>query len=123
MKKKVLIVDDDPSIVEVLKIRLKASGFDPISAANGKEGLKKASEEHPELIILDVIMPEMNGFETCQNLKKDPKTRDIPVIMLTSLSKEKDLDKGLEKGADCFITKPFNSEDLMFEIKTAIGEV
>ena len=122
MKKKVLIVDDDPIIIEVLSVRLKMTGFEVLSAANGKEGLEKANREHPDLIILDVIMPEMNGFETCRHLKEDPKTKDIPVIMLTSLSKEKDLEKGLEKGADCFITKPFNSADLMFEIKTAMGE-
>jgi two-component system sensor histidine kinase/response regulator len=120
--KKVLIVDDNPDILEILKLRLKASGFDVVSASNGKIAIKKAEEENPNLIIMDVIMPEMNGFEACKHLKANPKTKDIPVIMLTSLANEKDLTKGLEQGANCFITKPFNVSDLLFEIKSALGE-
>ncbi len=74
----------------------------------------------PDLIILDILMPKINGFELCKRLKENQITKDMPVIMLTALAREQDLSKGLKEGADCFITKPFNSVDLLFEIKTAL---
>jgi len=122
MKKKILVVDDEPDFIEFLSIRLKSSGYDVISASDGESGLKKAQKEKPDLIILDILMPKINGFELCKRLKENELTKDMPVIMLTALAQEKDLSKGLEEGADCFITKPFNSLDLLYEIKTALTE-
>ncbi len=120
MKKKVLVVDDEPDFVEFLSIRLKSNGYDVISASNGESGLRKAQEEKPDLIILDVLMPKINGFEVCKRLKESEITKDIPVIMLTALARDQDLSKGLQEGADCFLTKPFNSVDLLSEIKTVL---
>jgi len=122
MGKKILIVDDEPDAVELLSIRLKSNGYDVISALDGKACLKKAVEEKPDLVILDILLPKINGFEVCKRLKERDETKDIPVIMLTALAKEQDLSKGLEEGVDCFITKPFNPEDLLCEIKTVLTE-
>jgi len=120
MPKKILVVDDEPNIIKVLESRLSHSGYDIITAVDGKTCLKKAKDEKPDLILLDIILPGLNGFEVCKHLKKDKETKDIPIIMLTSLAGEKDLSKGLEEGASCFITKPFNPVDLLYEIKTAM---
>jgi two-component system alkaline phosphatase synthesis response regulator PhoP len=120
MPKKILVVDDEPNIIKVLKSRLSHSGYDVITAVSGRTCLKKAKDEKPDLILLDILLPGLNGFEVCKHLKKDKETKDIPIIMLTSLAQEKDLSKGLEEGASCFITKPFNPADLLYEIKTAM---
>ena len=122
MPKKILVVDDEPNIIKLLESRLSHSGYDIITAVDGKTCLKKAKDEKPDLILLDIILPGLNGFEVCKHLKKDQETKDIPIIMLTSLAQEQDLSKGLEEGASCFITKPFNPADLLIEIKTAIDK-
>jgi DNA-binding response OmpR family regulator len=122
MAKKILIVDDDPIILRLLASRLKNSGYDVVSAIDGESGLKKAIAKKPDLVLLDIIMPGLNGFEVCKRLKENDKTKDIPVIMLTALAGEKDLSKSLEEGADCFITKPFSAVDLLHEIKTAMQD-
>ena len=122
MAEKILIVDDEPDIRKLLEFRLKTAGYEVITAKDGKSALKKAGEDSPDLIVLDVIMPDMNGFEICRLLKKSDRTKDIPVIMLTVLAHEEDLSKGLEKGASCFMSKPFNIIDLLAEIKTILTE-
>ncbi|MFO7979629.1 MAG: response regulator [Candidatus Aminicenantes bacterium] len=122
MAKKILIVDDDPEILRLLASRLKNSGYDVVSASDGESGLKKAITKKPDLVLLDIIMPGLNGFEVCKRLKENDKTKLIPVIMLTALAGEKDLSKGLEEGAVCFITKPFSAEDLLHKIKTAMQD-
>lgn len=121
MTKKILVVDDESDIRKVLEFRLKNAGYDVISASDGESCLRKAKEEAPGLIILDVMMPGINGFEVCKLLKEGDKTKDIPVIMLTVLAGEADLSKGLERGASCFISKPFNIIDLLWEVKTIIA--
>jgi DNA-binding response OmpR family regulator len=118
MAKRILVVDDDPIILRLLASRLKNSGYDVVSAIDGESGLKKAIAKKPDLVLLDIIMPGLNGFEVCKRLKENDKTKDIPVIMLTALAGENDLSKSLEEGADCFITKPFRAVDLLHEIKT-----
>ena len=118
MAKKILLVDDDPVILRLLASRLKNSGYGVVSASDGESGLKKAIAKKPDLVLLDIIMPGLNGFEVCKRLKENDKTKDIPVIMLTALAGENDLSKSLEEGADCFITKPFRAVDLLHEIKT-----
>lgn len=122
MAKKILVVDDDPNIVRLLASRLKNSGYDVVSASDGNSCFKKAVAEKPDLVLLDIIMPGLNGFEVCKRLKENDKTKDIPVIMLTALAGEKDLSKGLEEGANCFITKPFSAVDLLHKIKTAMQD-
>lgn len=117
MSEKILIVDDEPDIREVLRFRLEKAGYEVVTAMDGKDCLKKVEAEKPDLIILDIMMPGMNGFQVCKLLKEKS---DIPVIMLTVLAHEKDLSKGLEKGASCFISKPFNIVDLLVEIQTIL---
>ena len=118
--KKILVVDDEPDVVELLESRLRSGGYEVVTASNGEECLEKAVKHNPDLILLDILMPKLNGFETCKRLKENDKTKDTPVIMLTSLAQEKDLSKGLERGVCCFITKPFNPEDLLFEVQSAV---
>lgn len=122
MGKKILIVDDEQDIREVLELRLEIAGYNVITATDGKSCLRKAKEEKPDLILLDVMMPGINGFEVCKLLKENDKTKHIPVVMLTVLAQEKDLSKGLEKGASCFISKPFNIVDLLVEVKALMGK-
>ena len=116
-KKKILVVDDEPDAVGLLSIRLKSNGYDVISALDGKSCLKKAVEEKPDLIILDILMPKINGFEVCKRLKERDETKDIPVIMLTA--KDSDTDKVIGRviGANYYIAKPFDSEVLLVKIK------
>ena len=122
MAKKILVGDDEPNIIKLLESRLKSNGYDVINASDGNSCFKKAITEKPDLVLLDIIMPGLNGFEVCKRLKENDKTKDIPVIMLTALAGEKDLSKGLEEGANCFIIKPFSAVDLLHEIKTAMQD-
>ena len=120
MAKKILVADDEPSIVRVLEYRLRHNGYEVIVARDGKKCLEKSRKERPDLILLDVVMPGLNGFEVCKRLKENEETKDIPVIMLTVLATDEDLSQGLESGVACFMSKPFNASDLLDEIKTAI---
>lgn len=119
-KSKILIVDDIPVNIQLQETYLSSLGFHTIVAHNGIEALKKVSEEHPDLILLDVMMPKMNGFETCKHLKRQKETRHIPIIMVTALNELEDKIKGLEAGADDFITKPFNKLELLARVKSLL---
>lgn len=109
---RILIVDDEPDIVESLEVMLLKKGYEVLSASSGDDGLEKAKQEQPDLILLDVMMPVMDGFEVCRNLKRLPSTQHIPVLLLTALHELEDKVKGLEAGADDFVTKPFNDAEL-----------
>ena len=112
MPKKILVCDDEPYILMALTDAVEMEGYDCVTAINGKEALQKAREEHPDLIMLDIMMPFMDGYEVCRELKADPATRDIPVIMLTAKSQQLDINKGKDVGADDYITKPFRPSTL-----------
>lgn len=116
-KKKILLVDDEKDIIKMNMLRLIDLSYDVISANDGKEGLKKAEKEVPDLIILDVMMPKMDGLKTLIKLKSNPKTSHIPVIMLSGAGEEAMLNKAMINGAVDFIDKPFNAEMLMEAIK------
>ena len=116
MAKKVLIVDDEYLIVDMLTIRLKASGYDVISASNGKEGLEKLSKESPDLVILDVLMPVMDGFEFFKRVRHDHRYDDIPIITLTIRGSMRDTFETL--ATDAFISKPFDSEQLIEKVNS-----
>jgi len=117
---KILVVDDIPLNVELQKTYLKASGYDVVEAMDGEEAIKKVEEEKPDLILLDVMMPKMNGFEVCQLLKNNPETQFIPIIMVTALRDVEDRVRGIEAGADDFISKPFNKMELMARVKSLL---
>ena len=120
--KKILIVDDEKDIVETLKFMLEASGYSCFCAYNGEDGLKMAKEIIPDLIILDVMMPKMNGFKISRLLKFDVKYRDIPILMLTARSQESDKQIGEETGANEYITKPFEIDDVLNSVAKYLGK-
>ena len=120
MAKKILIVDDEPANLSVLRYRLHAEGYRVSAADSGARALQKARKENPDLILLDVIMPEMNGFQVSKHLKENARTKHIPVILLTSLDNEEFVAKGLTDGAVCFISKPYNPVDLLEEIRSIV---
>ena len=122
MSKKILIVDDEKDIVETLAFMLKQKGYECISAYDGEEGLKLAKEESPNLIILDVMMPKINGYKICRLLKFDSKYKDIPIIMVTARGQAQDIQIGEETGADEYITKPFEFNELFDTVKKYVGE-
>ena len=118
MANKVLIVDDERSIVDILEFNLKKSGFDTCKAYDGKEGLRLAREEKPDLILLDIMLPLMDGFAVCSALRQEGD--NVPIIMLTAREQETDKVFGLESGADDYITKPFSMRELLARVKANI---
>jgi len=114
---KILIIDDDEDIRKLVSYHLSLSRHEILAAENGKEGLEIAVKQKPDLILLDIMMPEMDGLEVCISLKKDRKTKSIPVFMLTSKSRMGDVESAFKVGADNYITKPFDAKDLNNIIK------
>ena len=114
--KKILIVDDEIDIVETLSFMLKAKGFECVCAYDGEEGLNLAKAINPDLVILDVMMPKINGYKICRLLKFDNKYKNIPIIMITARSQDEDKIIGEETGADEYVTKPFEFADVLEKI-------
>ena len=108
-KKKILIVEDEESLLKLESILLTSKGYDVRGASNGQEALDAIAEEKPDLVLLDIMLPEIDGFEVCQRIKDDPATKEIPVIMLTAKKSREDMARGEKVGADWYITKPFKS--------------
>ena len=117
MKNKILVVEDDLPTVELLKVTLELEGYDVSIAYDGIEALRGVEKEHPDLIILDVMLPGIDGYEVCQLLKHNIKFMSIPIIMATAKVRKEDRAMGLEKGADDYITKPFEPAQLVERIK------
>lgn len=115
MSKKVLIVDDEKAIVDILEYNLRKEEYDTIKAYDGKTGLRLAQDENPDLILLDVMLPEMDGFEVCRTLRSQG--NNVPIIMITAKEEETDKVYGLENGADDYITKPFSMRELLARVK------
>ena len=115
----ILIVDDSPTEVHVMKSALEKSGFQTASAADGAEGVRLAREMTPDLIFMDVVMPGGNGYQATRTLSNDPKTRAIPIIMVTSKGQETDKIWGLRQGAVDYMVKPVDSEELLYRLRQA----
>ena len=115
--KKVLVVEDDKDILLLVKMYLDNEGFRTITAANGAEALKQVKSEHPDLVVLDLMLPEIDGLEVCKKLRVTPQTAMLPIIMLTAKSEESDTVVGLELGADDYVGKPFSPRALVARIK------
>ena len=116
MARKVLIVDDEKAIVDILEYNLKKEDYDTVKAYDGKEGLQMARTENPDLILLDIMLPYMDGFEVCRTLREEG--NNVPIIMLTAREEETDKVFGLENGADDYITKPFSMRELLARVKS-----
>lgn len=112
-KKRVLIVDDEPDIVETIKFNLELEGIECLEAYDGEEALSKAKKENPDLILLDIMLPKMNGYKVARLLKFDESYKNIPIIMLTARTQEKDIELGEETGANEYVTKPFDMDMLV----------
>ncbi len=117
MARKILTCDDEKHIVRLIQVNLERQGYEVITAFNGAECLEKVKEDRPDLIVLDVMMPEMTGFEVLDILKKDPETENIPVIMLTARAQDSDVLRGWQSGVECYLTKPFNPMELIAFVK------
>jgi DNA-binding response OmpR family regulator len=113
-------VDDEPEAVELVEFNLKKAGFDVITATDGAQALKKTRSAKPDLIVLDLMMPEMDGLEVCKILRRDPATARIPIIMLTAKAAEVDRIVGLELGADDYVTKPFSPRELVLRVNKVL---
>jgi two-component system alkaline phosphatase synthesis response regulator PhoP len=113
MAKKILAVDDERNIVRLIQVNLERHGYQVVAAYDGKEGLEKVASEQPDMLVLDVMMPYMDGFAVLNELRKNPATRELPVIMLTAKASDSDVFHGWKSGADCYLTKPFNPMELV----------
>jgi two-component system phosphate regulon response regulator PhoB len=123
MKDIILVVDDEPDILDLVQFNLIASGFDVITAGDGLEAMEKVKSRMPVLIILDLMLPGMNGMEVCKLLKQDERTASIPIIMLTAKGGEIDRVLGFEMGADDYVTKPFSPRELVLRVKRILQHV
>lgn len=121
MKPKILVVDDEPDALEILGFKLKEAGYVPLLAKDGTRAIALARDERPALIVLDLMLPEVDGLEVCKILRQDPSTAAIPILMLTARATEMDRVIGLELGADDYVTKPFSPRELVLRIKKLLG--
>ncbi len=117
---KVLVVDDEPDAVELVSFNLKAAGYEVVTADDGNEAIKRARQHSPDLVLLDVMLPEVDGLEVCKLLRRDPVTSGVPIIMLTAKAAEIDRVLGLELGADDYMTKPFSPRELVLRVKNLL---
>lgn len=121
MAVKILVCDDERSIVRLIQVNLERQGWQVVTAYDGKEGLEKIRSEKPDICVLDVMMPYMDGFEVLKNLRREPETQNLPVVMLTAKAQDKDVFEGYHFGADVYLTKPFNPMELVTFIKRIIA--
>jgi DNA-binding response OmpR family regulator len=123
MGQHILIVDDEPSIVLSLEFLMKREGYEVSVAPDGEEALQTLARRTPDLVILDIMLPRLNGFEVCQQIRADARWRGIKVVMLTAKGRETEVTKGLGVGADAYVTKPFSTRDLVAQVKRLLEQV
>jgi DNA-binding response OmpR family regulator len=121
MKKRVLIVDDEPSIVISLEYLLQREGYETAIAPDGEGALVALAEQTPDLVVLDVMLPKMNGFEVCERIRADPRLRGTKILILTARGRDTEVTRGLRLGADAYVTKPFSTKDLVAEVNQLLG--
>jgi two-component system alkaline phosphatase synthesis response regulator PhoP len=121
-KNKILVVDDEVDLVETLRFPLEMEGFNVLVSYNGEDALNKARKENPDLILLDLMLPKLDGYKVCRLLKFDERYKHIPILMLTAKTQQKDKLMGQETGADEYITKPFEIDELMKKIKEYLNK-
>jgi two-component system alkaline phosphatase synthesis response regulator PhoP len=121
MSKRILIADDEQNIVISIEFLLRREGFEVLVAGDGEEALAKVRGERPDLVLLDVMMPKMNGFDVCQALRADPDLAGTRILMLTAKGRDTEVSKGLGLGADGYMTKPFSTKELLAEVRKLLG--
>lgn len=121
MSKRILIADDEQNIVISIEFLLRREGFEVLVASDGEEALAKVRAERPDLVLLDVMMPRMNGFDVCQALRADPDLGGTRILMLTAKGRDTEVSKGLGLGADGYMTKPFSTKELLAEVRKLLG--
>jgi DNA-binding response OmpR family regulator len=120
-KKTIMIIDDEPDIIKLVRISLEMANFNVIEASSGKEALEKVKAQVPDLFVLDIMMPGMNGYEVCEKLRADDRTRAVPIVMLTAKGQKNDAEQGLRSGANQYIVKPFDPYELGAQITGIIN--
>ena len=120
--KRILICDDDPVILRLLEVNLQLEGFNVLLAHHGEEALEIATRETPDLIVLDIMMPRLDGYQTCRKLKEQESTKDIPVIFLSAKAQASDVELGKSFGVDDYLTKPFDPDDLIAVVNRFVGQ-
>jgi DNA-binding response OmpR family regulator len=117
---RILIADDTPQAAELLEAYLGEDEYDLMIANDGDETMKRVADWHPDLILLDIMMPKLSGFEVCKSLRGNPATRDIAVLMITALDKQSDIERAVDAGTDDFLTKPINKTELLHRVKSLL---
>jgi len=117
---KIVVIEDEPDIQEVIEFNLSREGFSVVTASNGEEGVQRVVREAPDLVLLDLLLPGLDGIEVCRKLKMDPVTRQVPIIMVTAKGEESDVVLGLGVGADDYITKPFSPKELVARVRAVL---
>jgi DNA-binding response OmpR family regulator len=120
MPKTILIVDDEPSIIVALQFLMEQNGYQTIVAFSGEEAMEAVAQHRPDLILLDIMLPVVDGFEVCQRVRENPEWKEIRIVMVTALGSEVNITKGLDLGADAYITKPFSNAELVAKVKELI---
>ena len=121
MKKKVLVIEDDPSASELMVHTLEPEGYQVITASNGLEGLKKAMDERPDLIILDVMLPGLDGYEVCQRLRRKPEIATLPILMISAKARQDDIDTGINMGGNDYLTKPSKPSEILAKVEALLA--
>lgn len=120
--KKILVVDDEVDLVKTLRFSLETEGYTVLASYNGEDALNQARKENPDLVLLDIMLPKLDGYKVCRLLKFDERYKHIPILILTAKTQEKDKIIGMETGADEYITKPFDMDELMEKIKAYLNK-
>lgn len=121
MSKRILIADDEPNIVVSLEFLMRREGFEVSTATDGEAVLAALAASTPDLVLLDIMLPKMNGFEVCQRMRADPRWSGVKVLMLSAKGRDTDVAKGLALGADAYVTKPFSTKDLVVQVRQLLG--
>ncbi len=121
MNEKILVIEDDPNALRFIEYTLKLEGYQVLSAKDGLEGIKKARDEHPSLIVLDIMLPGLDGYALCQQLRQKPETSLLPILMLSAKARQEDKDIGLRMGADDYLTKPADPAVIIAKVKALLA--
>lgn len=120
MNEKILVIEDDASTMRFIEYTLEQEGYEVITATDGLEGLRKAQDEHPDLVLLDIMLPGLDGYEVCYQLRQKPETTVLPILMLSAKARQHDKDIGLKVGADDYLVKPADGSEIVARIKTLL---